>query len=111
MRRQYDENGVKTFKTGQPEFYGRYGVRWNGDKNGFGLRADAYAYSQSESDDGTYRYGGATTFNVTGGVSFGPEKQYALDAGFYNIGDKLYQNDGAIYEPGRYFAVKLNARF
>lgn len=88
-----------------------YGVRWNGDKNGFGLRADAYAYSQSESDDGTYRYGGATTFNVTGGVSFGPEKQYALDAGFYNIGDKLYQNDGAIYEPGRYFAVKLNARF
>lgn len=33
------------------------------------------------------------------------------DAGFYNIFDKKYQNEGSIYEPGRYFSIKMNARF
>ena len=111
LRREYDNNGVKTTKTGSPNFYGRYGLRWAGDVEGIGLHTDAYAWTQSASDDGTYRYGGATTFNLTGGLAFGPQKQYTVDAGFYNIGDKLYQNDGAIYEPGRYFAVKFNARY
>lgn len=111
LRREYDNNGVKTTKTGSPNFYGRYGLRWSGDVEGIGLHTDAYAWTQSASDDGTYRYGGATTFNLTGGLAFGPQKKYTVDAGFYNIGDKLYQNDGAIYEPGRYFAVKFNARY
>ena len=111
LRREYCNNGVKTTKTGSPNFYGRYGLRWSGDVEGIGLHTDAYAWTQSASDDGTYRYGGATTFNLTGGLAFGPQKQYTVDAGFYNIGDKLYQNDGAIYEPGRYFAVKFNARY
>lgn len=111
LRREYDNNGVKTTKTGSPNFYGRYGLRWSGDVEGIGLHTDAYAWTQSASDDGTYRYGGATTFNLTSGLAFGPQKLYTVDAGFYNIGDKLYQNDGAIYEPSRYFAVKFNARY
>ena len=118
MRRQLNENGMKTFKSGTPDFYGRYGVRWTGEYNGLGLRTDVYGFTQTSMEtlkgndpNKALRYGGATTFNMTAGVSFGPEKQYSLDAGLYNIFDKKYQNEGSIYEPGRYLALKLNARF
>ena len=118
MRRQFNETGMKTFKSGTPDFYGRYGVRWTGEYNGLGLRTDVYGFTQTSTEtlkdndpNKVLRYGGATTFNMTAGVSFGPEKQYSLDAGFYNIFDKKYQNEGSIYEPGRYFSIKMNARF
>lgn len=120
MRRQYDDGeGFKTYDTATPEVVARYGVRWTGEYNSLGLRSDVYARSQTATkyDDGTaagtssYRLGGATTLNLTAGVSFGPEKQYSLDAGFYNIFDKKYQDNTAIYEPGRYFSIKMNARF
>lgn len=118
LRRQYD-NGqdFKTYDTGTPEFWARYGVRYHTDWNGYLLRADAYAVSQSaskyrtSSGESDYRLGGATTFNLAGGVSFGPEKKYRIDAGVYNIFDKKYQNATSIYEPGRYAAVKFNASF
>lgn len=118
MRRQFNHNGMKTFKSGTPDFYGRYGVRWTGEYNGLGLRTDVYGFTQTamktlenNDPDKELRYGGATTFNMAAGVSFGPEKQYSLDAGFYNIFDKKYQNEGSIYEPGRYFSIKMNAHF
>ena len=119
LRREYQENGVKTTKSGTPKVTARYGVRYNTSYDGANLRADLYAISQSatESHDMVAEkptitsYGGATTFNITAGASFGPQNAYSLDAGFYNITDKKYQNNGSIYEPGRHFAVKLNAKF
>lgn len=119
LRREYQENGIKTTKSGTPKVTARYGVRYDGQCEGAELRADIYAISQSatESHDMVAEkptitsYGGATTFNIAGGVSFGPQNAYSLDAGFYNITDKKYQNNGSIYEPGRHFAVKLNAKF
>ena len=119
LRREYEENGVETTKTGTPKVTARYGVRYNTEYNGALWRADAYAVTQSatesldvaDPDAEVISYGGATTFNLTGGVSFGPDNVYSFDAGFYNIGDKAYQNNGAIYEAGRHFAVKLNAKF
>lgn len=119
LRREYEENGVETTKTGTPKVTARYGIRYNTEYNGALWRADAYAVTQSatesldvsDPDDEVISFGGATTFNLTGGVSFGPDNAYSFDAGFYNIGDKAYQNSVAIYEPGRHFAVKLNAKF
>lgn len=119
LRREYEENGVETTKTGTPKVTARYGVRYNTEYNGALWRADAYAVTQSatesldvaDPDAEVISYGGATTFNLTGGVSFGPDNAYSFDAGFYNIGDKAYQNNGAIYEAGRHFAIKLNAKF
>lgn len=119
LRREYEENGVETSKTGTPKVTARYGVRYNTEYNGALWRADAYAVTQSatesldvaDPDAEVISYGGATTFNLTGGVSFGPQNAYSFDAGFYNIGDKAYQNNGSIYEAGRHFAVKLNAKF
>lgn len=121
MRRQFDYGNVETYKTATPAVIARYGFRWNGEANGLGLHADAYARTISKTEyqdpsatarsDSSYRLGGATTFNLTGGVTFGDQKQYGLDAGFYNIFDKAYREQTAIYEPGRYLAVKLNAKF
>lgn len=118
VRRQYDDgNGFKTWNTGTPLMTARYGVRWTGEYQGLALRSDVYArtltktkYEESgHADD--YELGSATTLNLTGGISFGPQKQYTLDAGLYNVFDKAYRESLSIYEPGRHFAVKLNARF
>ena len=122
MRRQYQNgNGFSTYDTATPEFMLRYGVRWSGMYAGLGLRADAFARSQTEieyddgvqsaTDSSSYRLGGYTTLNLTAGVDFGPKRQYAFDLGLYNIFDKGYQEQTSIYEPGRYFVAKLGARF
>lgn len=122
MRRQYQNgNGFSTYDTATPEFMLRYGVRWSGMYAGLGLRADAFARSQTEieyddgvqsaTDSSSYRLGGYTTLNLTAGVDFGPRRQYSFDLGLYNIFDKGYQEQTSIYEPGRYFVAKLGARF
>lgn len=117
LRRKFEQDGMSTHDTGTPELFGRYGVRWNDRFDGVNLRADAYAVSQSETrqydfdSQETTGYAGSTTFNLTGGVSFGPQDAYSLDVGLYNITDKLYKTSSAIYEPGRYFTVKFSARY
>ena len=122
MRRQYQNgNGFSTYDTATPAFMLRYGVRWSGMYAGLGLRADAFARSQTEieyndgiqsaTDSSSYRLGGYTTLNLTAGVDFGPKRQYTFDLGLYNIFDKGYQEQISIYEPGRYFVAKLGARF
>lgn len=118
MRRQYDDGaGFSTYDTATPEFMLRYGVRWNGMFDGLGLRADMFARSQTATDysaadpDDSYHLGGYTTLNLTTGVSFGPQRQYSFDIGLYNIFDQGYREQTSIYEPGRYFVAKLNARF
>lgn len=122
MRRQYQNgNGFSTYDTATPEFMLRYGVRWSGMYAGLGLRADAFARSQTEieyddgvqsaTDSSSYRLGGYTTLNLTAGVDFGPKRQYSFDMGLYNIFDKGYQEQTSIYEPGRYFVAKLGACF
>ena len=126
MRREFKDNGLTTTKTGTPKVTARYGVRYNRDYNGANFNLDAYAVTQSATENDNLdtsfdnygnsnrvitSYGGATTLNLTGGVAFGPEQAYSLNAGFYNITDKLYQNNGSIYEPGRHFGINFNAKF
>lgn len=119
MRRKFEQNGVSTYDSGTPEITSRLGVKWTPEWNGLHIRTDAYADVMSASDSSNLdptdeeitHIGGATTFNLTGGVSFGKDDSYALDAGFYNIFDKKYTKSGSLYEPGRYFAVKFNAKF
>lgn len=125
MRRKFEQNGISTYDSGTPEMTARYGVRWNGVVEGLNLRADAFAISRSESVQLNFDYdptdadskkdsfhlGGATTFNLTAGVSFGKDSAHSIDVGLYNITDKLYQTSDAIYEAGRYFTVKWNSKF
>ncbi len=119
MRRKFEQNGISTYDSGTPEITSRLGVKWTPEWNGLHIRTDAYADVMSASDSSNLdptdeeitHIGGVTTFNLTGGVSFGKDDAYALDAGFYNIFDKKYTKSGSLYEPGRYFAVKFNAKF
>jgi hemoglobin/transferrin/lactoferrin receptor protein len=117
MRRQFKSDGFKTYDSATPAFFARYGVKWSGNVKEVGLRGDLYARSTTKTDYKTksgsddYHLGGATTLNFTAGVDFGPKKMFSLDAGIYNIFDKSWKQDTAIYEPGRYFAAKLTGTF
>ena len=117
MRRKFEQDGHSTYDSGTPELYGRYGVRWYGELQGASLRTDFYAVSQSETaqydfdSKETTGYAGSTYFNLEAGVAFGPQNAYSFDVGLYNITDKAYKLSDAIYEPGRYFAAKFNAKF
>lgn len=118
MRRQYDNGaGFKTYETATPELMARYGVRYRTTAQGLNLRTDLYANSytateyRSASGNDDYRLPGFTTLNFTAGVAFGPQDAYSFDMGLYNIFDKGYRKQQSIYEPGRYLAVKLNAKF
>lgn len=111
LDRRYIINGKTSRKTGQPSAYGQYGVRWNYLSNGVIWRLDAYGYSQNRLKSSAYSLGGATTWNLLAGVTFGKGEQFDLDLSLYNLGDKKYQYDASIYEAGRSFALKFNARF
>lgn len=111
LDRRYIVNGKTSRKTGQPSAYGQYGVRWNYPANGVVWRLDAYGYSQNRLKSSAYSLGGATTWNLLAGVTFGKGEQFDLDLSLYNLGDKKYQYDASIYEAGRSFALKFNARF
>mgnify|MGYP000773451674 CR=1 FL=1 len=125
MKREYTNDGVTTKKTGTPKAAARVGVRYFTTAMDADWNADFYIVTQTKSeeyifeDKETSKSGGFTTYNLTGGVAFGPDKAYRLDAGIYNIGDKLYRyNSGkmdgfnrALYEPGRHAAVKFTATF
>lgn len=120
LRREYKENGIKSTKSGTPKLMARYGVRYQNTYDNLLFKFDAYAVSQTKTESWDFQndqlnedgsFGGFTTLNLTGGVSFGPKNAYSVDVGLYNLTDKLYQTSDAIYEPGRYFAMKINAAF
>lgn len=125
LKREYENKGVSTKKTGTPKASARMGVRYFTTAMDADWNADFYIVTQTKSEefnfgDGkTTKFGGFTTYNLTGGVAFGQNKAYRLDAGIYNIGDKLYRYNGGkmddlirtVYEPGRHAAVKFTATF
>ncbi len=126
MEREYDHNGISSKKTGTPKAAARVGVRYFTTAMGADWNADFYIVTQTKSEEWDFEedklmseYAGFTTYNLTGGVAFGPDKAYRLDAGIYNIGDKLYRYNGGkmdsfdrtVYEPGRHAAVKFTATF
>ena len=135
LQREYDHGDVTTKKTGTPKASARVGVRYFKTAMNADWNADFYIVTQTKTEEfnfaddettngdttkgETTKFGGFTTFNLTGGVAFGPNKAYRLDAGIYNIGDKLYRYNGGkmddlvrtVYEPGRHAAVKFTATF
>lgn len=125
LSREYEQNGDTSKKTGTPKASARIGVRYFTTAMDADWNADLYAVTQTKSEEYDFKnkttssYAGFTTFNLTGGVAFGPDKAYRLDAGIYNIGDKLYRYNGGkmddfvrtVYEPGRHAAVKFTATF
>lgn len=119
MRRQFDYgNGVETYESGTPEWFGRYGIRYaKAITEDLDFHADLFGRSQSatkkinSNNEIDTDLGGFTTANVSFGFDFGSEKQFSVLAEVLNIFDKRYQYNTSILEPGVHANVKLSYRF
>lgn len=122
MKRKYDYGTWETCNVGQPEFFGRAGLRYEHElpKNVL-FRADAYARfatasrEDSRDEDGvisrTDLGGGWGTANFSAGIDFGDKRQYSLTAELLNIFDRTYRITDSIYEPGLHANVLFSYRF
>lgn len=117
MRRTFEIGDISTHDTGTPTVKATYGVNWSGPVKGYNVHANAFARTQSATDEyifhtgETIHWGGSTTFNLTGGVNFGKQDRYSLDIGLFNLTNKAYRTSEHIYEAGRHVTAKFNARF
>lgn len=118
LRRVYKDDVRKTSKTGHPAFTASYGVKYDGSFGKFGVHADVFAKSYSKrqywaSTGSMFRPGpevvktesGFTVVNMKGGVDFGKNQRYSINAGVYN----LFNSDRIA--AGRHAMVKFNAVF
>lgn len=120
MKREFNNNMYKTWKTGTPEWTGRTGVRALYPVNdSLDIIGDAYIRfaSKTEEESGTARTISSndawTTANAMLGVKFGSEKQYAVVGEVLNIFNQKYSLDtgNAIYEPGVHANIKVSVEF
>lgn len=120
MKREFDNNKYKTWKTGTPEWTGRTGVRALYPVNdSLDIIGDAYIRfaSKNEEESGEkrtiYSNDAWTTANAMLGVKFGSEKQYAVVGEVLNIFNEKYAigTGTAIYEPGVHANIKVSVEF
>ena len=121
MKREFNNDKYKTWKTGTPEWTGRTGVRALYPVNeNLDIIGDAYIRfaSKTELESGTtsrtiYRSDEWTTANAMLGVKFGSEKQYTVVGEVLNIFNQEYTlNTGdSIYEPGVHANIKVSVEF
>lgn len=121
MKREFNNDKYKTWKTGTPEWTGRTGVRALYPVNdSLDIIGDAYIRfaSKTEQESGTvtrtvYSNDAWTTANAMLGVKFGSEKQYAVIGEVLNIFNEKYALDtgNAIYEPGVHANIKVSVEF
>lgn len=121
-QRRYDDNGVKTWKTGVPLAFGRGGLIYETSFNkSVNFKVDLFSRFSSEVEDsldsvhseitGNLYYAPWATANIALSLEFGEKRQYAFSGEVNNIFNKLYQTSVDIYEPGLYGAVKFSAKF
>ncbi|OXS29745.1 MAG: hypothetical protein BCS36_06230 [Desulfovibrio sp. MES5] len=121
MKREFNNDKYKTWKTGTPEWTGRTGVRALYPVNdNLDIIGDAYIRfaSKTEQETGTvtrtiYSNDAWTTANAMLGVKFGSEKQYSVIGEVLNIFNEKYALDtgNAIYEPGVHANIKVSVEF
>ena len=120
MKREFNNDQYKTWKTGTPEWTGRTGVRALYPVNdSLDIIGDAYIRfaSKTELESGTprttYSSDAWTTANAMLGVKFGSEKQYTVVGEVLNIFNQEYTlNTGdSIYEPGVHANLKVSVEF
>lgn len=119
IRREFDYgDGLKTYDSGTPSLFGRYGVRYAKALHPqCDFHLDVYGHSQSETkllDNSGERYetGGFTTANIAATFDFGQKKEFSLTTEVLNLFDKRYEYlNGAMLEPGIHANVKLTYKF
>ncbi len=91
LSREYEQDGDTSKKTGTPKASARIGVRYFTTAMDADWNADLYAVTQTKSEEYDFKnkttssYAGFTTFNLTGGVAFGPDKAYRWNADLYAV--------------------------
>ena len=122
MKREFDNNKYKTWKTGTPEWTGRTGVRALYPVNdSLDIIGDAYIrFASKNEEEGVsegkrviYSNKSWTTANAMLGVKFGSEKQYAVVGEVLNIFNEKYAigTGTSIYEPGVHANIKVSVEF
>lgn len=127
LRRRFENESGATYDTGQPELFGKLGVRgaysesnrdWWADLN---VRASSASKERIENSDGSFstdRTAGWATFNFSFGVDVTPERRnpyfskLTLAFGVDNIADTRYELPNLSYaQPGRSWWVSLKYDF
>ncbi|MGN0835537.1 MAG: TonB-dependent receptor [Candidatus Spyradosoma sp.] len=127
LRRRFESESGSTYNTGQPELFGKLGVRgaysesnrdWWAD---FNMRANSASKENVENSDGSVsveRTAGWATFNFSFGVDITPERRnpyfskLTLALGVDNIADTRYELPNLSYaQPGRSYWVSLKYEF
>jgi len=119
LRRHYDSGSYETWDTGNPEFSGRTGVRYdrNFAEHGLGIFADLYLRAATEayeelSDGSTQTYESWQTVNLSLGTKFGAESQHFVSLNLLNIMDRSYTTAASsLEEPGAHAVVKVGFTF
>mgnify|MGYP003623248748 FL=1 len=120
MHREIDRgsNGGKTTKTGNPNWYGRAGLRFERELTPIlSFHADAYArmaaHSEEKATDGEVtKHGGWATANLAFGVRLGEEKNYFVDLNLNNLTNKRYTPAASSLEdPGFHAVLRLGVEF
>ncbi|MFP4348339.1 MAG: TonB-dependent receptor [Desulfococcaceae bacterium] len=119
MRREFTRGDFTTDDTGQPDFYGRLGVRYERRFEAYGAEffSDLYARGATEADesfsDGTsITYGSWETLNWTLGARFGEKRSCFATLALNNLFDRSYATAASsLDEPGFHAVFKAGVSF
>jgi len=117
LRRHFDTNTYETSQTGDPSWFGRYGLRWFHDiDKTTRFTTDAYSRQAStakEFSSGTlYRYNNWQTYNLALGLDWGSESKWHLSLNLNNLSNEKYtEANAALVSPGFHTVLRLGADF
>lgn len=119
MRREFTRNDFTTSDTGQPEFYGRFGVRYERRFEAYGaeLFSDIYARGATKADEafsnGTSEtYASWETLNWVLSARFGEKRSYFATVSLNNIFDRSYSTAASsLDQPGFHAVFKTGVSF
>lgn len=119
LRRKFTTDEFSTYDTGQPEFWGRTGLRYERQllQNKIDFYSDIYARWATEAkekiSDGTDEtYDSWETLNLSISAKFGQQKNYFATLNLNNLFDRSYSTaQSAIDQPGFHAVFKTGVSF
>lgn len=118
LRRRFEDATGSTYNTGQPDLFGKVGVRGNVYENNRNWWADFNVRANSDCEQDGLHTAGWATFNVAVGVDITPERatpyfsKLSIVLGVDNITDTSYELANTnFYQPGRSFWASLKYDF
>ena len=118
LRRRFEDSTGSTYNTGQPDLFGKIGIRGNARDGNRNWWADFNLRAASDAEQDGERTAGWATLNVAVGLDITPEREtpyfskLSLVFGIDNIADTAYELANTnFYQPGRNFWASLKYDF